>query len=433
MPSHHELLNRLKIPGARSQLSRLYGDDANVIAAQAARYERLIEEQDKRFGTQGQGARFFSAPGRVEVGGNHTDHNHGRVLAAAINLDAIAVANRTSRNAVTVYSQGYKHSFIIDLADLERKDSEKETSSALIRGICRAFREKEYKVGGFNACVTSDVAVGSGLSSSAAFEVLIATILNCLYNDGAIPPNDIALMGLYAENEYFGKPSGLMDQMASAVGGLVSIDFKQPTNPVVKKVDFDLDSCGFDIVVVNTGGSHADLTQHYSSVAEEMKAVAKVLGGEALREFSLEQVIGVLKELREQVGDRAILRAIHFFADNQRVVEQVKALEQGDFKQFLRLVNESGRSSWMLCQNVYPPERSAEQGLSVALATTHQILKGRGACRVHGGGFAGTILAFVPHEITSQYIAKMNHLFGQGAARSLRIRPSGAGEMLAEE
>lgn len=431
MLPHDEILNGLRTGAEKSQLSHLHGNDPNVVAAQLARYERLVEEHKKRFGAEGESVRLFSAPGRVEVGGNHTDHNHGRVLSAAINLDAIAVASPVSGDKVTVYSDGYEHPFVIDLVDLERKASEKQTSGALIRGLCRALQDRGYKVEGFNACVNSNVTVGSGLSSSAAFEVLVATILNCLCNGGAIPARDIALMGQYAENEYFGKPSGLMDQMTSAVGGLVTIDFEDPTDPAVKKVDFDFDTSGFNIVVVGTGASHADLTEHYACVSGEMRAVARVLGGEVLRDFSAEQLMSALKDLRKEVGDRAILRAIHFFGDNRRVSEQVLALEQGDFESFLRLVNKSGRSSWMLLQNVYATERPAEQGVSVALAVTDEILKGKGACRVHGGGFAGTILAFVPHELTAQYTATMDGLFGQAAARSLRIRSSGAGEVMA--
>jgi galactokinase len=261
--------------------------------------------------------------------------------------------------------------------------------------------------------------------------VLIATILNHLFNGGEIPAKDTALMGQYAENRYFGKPSGLMDQMTSAVGGLVTIDFQDPTNPLVRKLDFDFSSCKYDLVVVNTGGSHADLTPHYSAVAAEMKAVAAALGKSVLREVSLEKLLDSVKELRTIVGDRAVLRALHFFADNERVARQVEALATGDVETFLRLVNESGRSSWMLLQNLYAPERPAEQRLSLALAVSEQMLKGRGACRVHGGGFAGTILAFVPQELTPFYTEKMNDLFGDRASQMLRVRSLGAGEVFA--
>ncbi len=430
MASHDELLKLLQTERGRQELSRLYGEDADAIAAQVSRYASLIREHNRHFGEESESVRLFSAPGRVEVGGNHTDHNRGRVLAAAINMDAIAVVSRAPGNVVTVRSEGYAAPFVLDLTDLEKRNAEKESSIALIRGICRAFRDRAYELGGFSACVSSEVAVGSGLSSSAAFEVLIGTILNFLYNNSEISARDIALMGQYAENQYFGKPSGLMDQMTSAVGGLVTIDFADPTQPLVKKVDFDFDSCGFDVVVVNTGGSHADLTQHYSAVAKEMREVAKALGAESLREVSSRQLMNAMKELRGRVGDRAILRAFHFFADNERVSSQVDALERGDFEQFLHLVRESGRSSWMLCQNVYPPERPQEQGLSLALTVTEGILEGKGACRVHGGGFAGTILAFVPRDFTAEYVGKMNDLFGEDAARPLRIRSPGAGEII---
>lgn len=433
MPSHDELLGLLDTEHARGKLSRLYGQDARDIGAQIRRYASLLREHKRRFGEESESVRLFSAPGRVEVGGNHTDHNHGRVLSAAINLDAVAVACRAPGNIATIHSEGHAEPFVVDVSDLEKKDQERESSLALIRGICRAFRDKGYEVGGFNASISSDVAVGSGLSSSAAFEVLIATVLNFLYNNGAISERDIALAGQYAENEYFGKPSGLMDQMTSAVGGLVTIDFGVPTRPLVKKVNFHFDSCEFDIVVVNTGGSHADLTQHYSAVAQEMREVAKALGAEALREVSSQQLMDAVKELRPRVGDRAILRALHFFADNERVAAQVKALERGEFERFLRLVNESGRSSWMLLQNVYAPERPKEQGLSLALAVTEELLKGKGACRVHGGGFAGTILTFVRRDTTRKYLAKMNELFGENAATALRIRSPGAGEIITAE
>ena len=433
MPSHEELLNRLSTDSARKLLSRIYGEDMTLVGEQVLRYERLIAQHEKRFGPKAKDIRLFSAPGRVEVGGNHTDHNHGRVLAAAINLDAIAVASPSADAGITIFSEGYETPFIVDSSDLDRKDSEKGTSFALMRGICRAFRERGYDAGGFNACITSDVTVGSGLSSSAAFEVLVATILNAFYNGSAIPPKEVALAGQYAENHYFGKPSGLMDQMTSAVGGLVTIDFGKPTDPRVRKVDFSFDSCGYDVVVVNTGGSHADLTGHYTSVAEEMRQAARALGAEALREVSPERLIASVKELRTKVGDRAVLRALHFFADNERVIRQVEALEENDFQRFLSLVNESGRSSWMLCQNVYAPERPAEQPVSVALALTDEILAGRGACRVHGGGFAGTILAFVPHDLTAKYTTKMNEVFGPNAAKALRVRPCGAGEIFASK
>jgi galactokinase len=433
MRSHERLLRVIQGEYARRELACLYGDNPHVVAAAASRYADLVKEHARRLGSGESSVRLFTAPGRVEVGGNHTDHNHGRVLSAAVNLDAIAAARRTSDDTVTVLSEGYAQPFVVDLADLETKDSEKGNSIALIRGICRSFRENGLELGGFDACVASDVAVGSGLSSSAAFEVLIATILNVLYNDGSVPPKEIALIGQYAENYYFGKPSGLMDQTTAAVGGLLTIDFQHPDNPSIQKVDFDFDSCGYDLVVANTGDSHADLTEHYASVPHEMKEVAAALGANVLRESSMPQLLNALGDLRPRVGDRAILRAIHFFADHQRVAEQVQALKQGDFQRFLTLVAESGRSSWMFCQNVYAPERPREQGLSLALALAEQILQGRGACRVHGGGFAGTILAFVPQEMTAEFVAKIDGVFGNGAATLLRIRPSGAREILEAE
>lgn len=430
MPSCEEVLNILDTERARQELFRLYLGRSAEVSQQARRFADLVSEYKGYFPTSCDSVRLFSAPGRVEVGGNHTDHSHGRVLAAAVNLDAVAVASRSPDRPITIFSEGYPEPFVLDTDDLYRKEEESGSSLALIRGLCRAFRDKGYSTGGFNAWVSSDVAVGSGLSSSAAFEVLIGTILNSLYNDGKVSPEDVALAGQYAENEYFGKPSGLMDQMTSAVGGLVTIDFADPAHPSVKKVDFEFGSSGFDVVVVNTGGSHADLTQHYSSVAQEMRAVANALGADALRGASAAELMKAVQKLRRTVGDRALLRAIHFFADNERVALQVDALGKADFERFLRLVNDSGRSSWMLLQNVYAPERPEEQSLSLALALTEQILDERGACRVHGGGFAGTILSFVPGDVAAKYVAKMDDVFGGGAARILRIRPVGACEML---
>jgi len=390
------------------------------------RYDQLIAMSTPSFPASAAGdVALFSAPGRIEVGGNHTDHNNGRILAAAINLDTIAAASPTPDGIVTIHSQGYAQPFVVDTNDLALRADEHGGSNALIRGVAAWLRERGFQVGGFRACIRSEVAVGSGLSSSAAFEVLVGTVFNCFYNGGTIAPRDIAMAGRHAENKYFGKPSGLMDQMTSAVGGFVTIDFADPTNPLVRQVQADLTAAGLSLVVTNTGGSHADLTPEYASIPVEMRAAAKALGGQTLREVSAEKAIERAAELRAQVSDRAILRALHFFGDNDRVAEQVAALEKGDVARFLAQVNESGQSSWMLLQNCYVGGRT-EQGVALALALSENILRGRGAWRVHGGGFAGTILACVPNDLLSAYTARMEGVFGKGAAQVLCVRPAGA-------
>jgi galactokinase len=324
-----------------------------------------------------------------------------------------------------VHSEGYDEPFKDDVSLLDVRPDEQGSTNALIRGVAAYLRERGSEVGGFCATVTSDVAVGSGLSSSAAFEVLIGTVFNHFYNEGAIEPPEIALAGRHAENQYFGKPSGLMDQMTSAVGGFVTIDFGKPTDPEVRQVRCDLGASGLSLVVTDTGGSHADLTPEYASVQKEMQAVSRALGAEVLRDASCDQMFARVGELRKQLGDRAILRALHFFQDNARVVDQVAALEAGDIDGFLALVNESGRSSWTQLQNCYVAG-AAEQGVSLALALSRTVLEGRGAWRVHGGGFAGTILAVVPNDLLDRYVTRMDSTFGEGAACVLRVRETGA-------
>lgn len=411
--------------GAHEPLGSLYGDDYDVIETQMERYGRLVEQFARQFPATETGISLFSAPGRTEISGNHTDHNNGRVLAAAINLDTIAVAAPTADGIVTVHSEGYEKPFVVDTRELKARGDEKGTSNALIRGVAARLAERGFGIGGFQACVTSDVAVGSGLSSSAAFEVLIGAILNHFYNGGGIEPREIALAGRHAENHFFGKPSGLMDQMTSAVGGFVMIDFANPTDPQVQQVRFDLEAHGLALVVTNTGGSHADLTPEYASVQREMQAVAKALGAEALRQVSREQLLERLSELRSQVGDRAILRAIHYFEENERVAEQLAALAADDTERFLAMVNASGQSSWTLLQNCYVPG-SVEQGITLGLALSRLVVTASVACRVHGGGFAGTILAVTPQYALSEYVDLMETAFGKGAAQVLRVRQVGA-------
>jgi galactokinase len=419
-PSH--LIDVIQGGGADAALASLYGD-ANL-PRQRTRYAGLLE----RLGVLlpgGREAALFSAPGRTEVGGNHTDHNAGRVLAAAVNLDAIAAAAPRDDGVIRLQAEGDGES-IVDTRLLAPLEGERGTVAALLRGVCAGLAARGHRIGGFDACVTSDVLRGSGLSSSAAFEVLVGAVLNGLYNQGTVDPVTVAQVGQYAENVYFGKPCGLMDQTASSLGGFVTIDFRDAARPIVKKVAFDFSSSGYALVIVDTGGDHADLTPDYAAVRHEMQAVAAALGGQVLRDVSEEQALANIPTLRAQAGDRAILRSFHFFEDDRRVVLQAEALEAGQFDRFLALVIESGRSSWMLLQNCYPPHNARVQGVTLALALSERFLVGRGAWRVHGGGFAGTIQAFVPRELLPGYLAEMGAVFGQDACHELSVRQAGA-------
>lgn len=409
--------------GNNSAFKELYGANEEVLKKQAQRYNSLIEKFKTVFGPINM--MLFSSPGRTEIGGNHTDHNYGRVLAGAVNLDNIAVAATNDTNIVRIESIGYPK-FEVDLTNLSPNKNEYFTSGALVRGISAKLKELGFKIGGFDCCIDGAVPVGSGLSSSASFEVLIGAIINHLFNNGKLDAVQNAIIGQYAENVFFGKPCGLMDQTACAVGGLVTIDFKDPSKPIVKKVNFDFVATGFALVITDTGGNHADLNDEYASLPTDMKAVAAELGAKVLRQVSLEQVLEITPKIREKVGDRAILRAIHFQGDNQRVVDQVVALEKNDFKAFLGMVVDSGYSSYMYNQNIYPVNNIKEQGVSLALALSELVLKGQGAWRVHGGGFAGTIQAFVPQSLLIKYISTLEHVFGKGSCHNLFIRQKGA-------
>lgn len=404
---------------------KLYGDDHSTLQVQNERYFNLIQSFNKTFDAAE--TELFSTPGRTEIGGNHTDHNHGRILAASVNLDSIAVVSKNMDNNVTLYSHGYDDCFAVDLSDLEIKENEHGTTTSLIRGIAARFHQLNYQIGGFNAFISSDVLPGSGLSSSASIEVLIGTILNALYNDNKIDAKELAIIGQYAENQYFGKPCGLMDQTACAVGGVVTIDFKDPQNADVKKVDFDFSETEYRLVIVDTGGNHADLTADYASVPAEMKSVAQLLGKEVIREIDPVEFFKKIPMLRKEVGDRAVLRAIHFLGDNERVVKQVAALESKDLDTFFKLVTDSGNSSFKWLQNIFTTKNVSEQGVSLALAITEDYLAeiGKGACRVHGGGFAGTIQVFLPKDAISVYKEKIETVFGAGSALPLSIRPVG--------
>jgi galactokinase len=424
---HMKTKELLSHPKLRDLFGIIYGENDSTVERQTARYRELLRLFHETFPDDKGAVELFSTPGRTEVGGNHTDHNGGRVLAAAVSLDAVAAARKNDSGIITLYSKGYNEPFRVDIDDMASKPHEKETTTALIRGIAARFVELGYKIGGFDAYITSDVLRGSGLSSSAAVEVLIGTILNALYNEGCIEPEVLAMIGQYAENVYFGKPCGLMDQLACAVGGFVTIDFKEASRPVVRKIDFDFASQDYSLLVVDTGGNHVDLTQDYADVPGEMKSIAQALGKKVLRELSMSHVIERIPELRNKASDRAILRAMHFFADDQRVLKQVRALEEGRFQDFLRLVIESGNSSWRWLQNCYTTQNPSEQGVTLALAVTENFVaqKGRGAYRVHGGGFAGTIQVFLPNDCLDEYIRLIGGIFGDRAVSLLTIRPYG--------
>jgi galactokinase len=416
----------VKINKDNKTLHELYGSNPIDLERHAKRYVYLIHQYTSTFGSAD--LTVFTSPGRTEIGGNHTDHNYGRVLAGAVNLDNVAIASKNDSEIINIQSEGYPK-FEVDLKNLKADKKEQYTSAALVRGICARMKELGYTIGGFNACIDGGVPKGSGLSSSASFEVLIGAIVNELFNNGRMDPIQNAIIGQYSENNYFGKPCGLMDQTACAMGGLITIDFKDPANPVVKKVNFDFVATGFALVITDTGGNHADLNDEYASLPSDMKAVAAELGKKVLREVTLEQIIDIAPNIREKVGDRAILRAIHFQGDNQRVVDEVAALERNDFKAFLGMVVDSGFSSYMYNQNIFPVINVREQGVSLALALSELILKGKGAWRVHGGGFAGTIQAFVPQNLIEKYVTTLEHIYGKGSCHSLFIRPKGAGRV----
>jgi galactokinase len=405
----------------------LYGSDTDELKRHAQRYINLLKQFNSLFGSKE--VEFFSSPGRTEIGGNHTDHNNGRVLAGAVNLDNVAVAAKNNTNVIRIQSEGYPK-FEVDLSSLTPDKNELFTSAALVRGICSRLKELGYIIGGFDACIDGGVPKGSGLSSSASFEVLIGAIISQIFNNGEVDPIQNAIIGQYSENNYFGKPCGLMDQTACAMGGLITIDFADPSKPIVKKVNFDFVATGFALVITDTGGNHADLNEEYASLPSDMKAVAAELGAKVLRQVTLEQVIQIAPKIREKVGDRAILRAIHFQGDNQRVVDQVKALERNDFKAFLNMVIDSGYSSYMYNQNIFPVNNVREQGVSLALVLSELVLKGQGAWRVHGGGFAGTIQAFVPNSLLDKYTGTMEHVYGGNACHKLFIRKQGAGKVI---
>ena len=400
--------------------------DEDVLEYQKERYIKAIESFEELFGEKE--VDIYSAPGRSEIGGNHTDHQYGRVLAASINLDAIAIVAK-KENGIVLKSEGYPM-INVSLADLLPKKEEEGTSAGLIRGVAAKLKEEGYEIGGFEAYVTSDVLNGAGMSSSAAFEVLVGNILSGMYNEGKVSPVLIAQAGQYAENIFFGKPCGLMDQMASSVGNLIFIDFVDVKNPVIKKVDVNFEDFNHSLCIIDTKGSHADLTDEYAAIPEEMKKVAAYFGKEVLREVDKNEFYIHIPEIRKVAGDRAVLRAMHWFEETDRVIDQVNALEQKDFEEFKKLIKASGDSSFKYLQNVYSVKNLSRQEMAVGLAFSDVILKGRGVSRVHGGGFAGTIQAFVPNDIVDIYKKNMEDIFGQNACHVLKIRKYGGMKVL---
>jgi galactokinase len=420
------LLKKFDTGAQEGIFRKMYGNKPGVMEFQTGRYKNLLMEFDSRFPGM-DNISVFSTPGRTEVGGNHTDHNAGRVLAAAIDLDLAAVASPAEDGRIIIHSKGYDE-ISMDTLELDPVDSEKYTSLSLVRGVCARLKELGFAIGGFRAVIDGRVPKGSGLSSSAAFEVMVGSILNHLYNRGGIDLTTQALAAQFAENNYFGKPSGLMDQTACAYGGLVTIDFKDPGDPQIRKLEFNFAAEGYTLMIIDTGGDHSDLNEDYASVEKEMKSVARQLGGKVLREFSRTEILENIGSLRGKVSDRALLRALHFQNDNQRVAEQVQALEAGRIRDFLRLVRESGESSWMLNQNCYSERHIDSQGISLALALTAQVLK-EGAWRVHGGGFAGTVQVFVPEDSLNSYREQVQAVFGQNACHEIFIRPVGTAKL----
>ena len=419
-----QIIQTIREGALDARLCALYGADA--LQAQRQRYTAALESFAARFGGD-RDVTLFSVPGRSELSGNHTDHNRGCVIAAAVDFDIIAVAAKRADSTVCVHSEGFPADTVDISAFTDPVPARFSHSDALIAGVCAGLRARGYATGGFDAYTTSNVPKGSGLSSSAAFENMLGTVENHFYNAGVIDDTVIAQISQYAENAFFGKPCGLMDQLACAVGGVVAIDFADPSAPVIEKLTPDFDAAGYCLCITNTGGNHADLTPDYAAVPAEMRAVANAMGKEVLREVDEEEFLQRLPVLRTRVGDRAILRAMHFFAENRRVAAQREALSRTDLTAFFEGVTASGRSSFCYLQNLYSSQNPAEQGLSLAICLAERFLADKqGACRVHGGGFAGTVQAFVKKNDAKAFCTLMDGVFGKGACTVLRIRAEGA-------
>ncbi len=419
-----ELKNQFLNGNYDELLKDIYLDESKI-EYHKNRYAKSIEKFESLYGEAD--VEIYSAPGRSEISGNHTDHQHGEVLAASINLDAIAIVKKN--DVVRVVSDDYDM-ITISLDDIAKKEEEEGTTIALIKGVLAGLKDRGNAIGGFDAYITSDVLIGAGLSSSAAFETIIGTIVSGLYNDMKVSAVDIAIIGQYAENVYFGKPCGLMDQMACSVGSLVHIDFADKENPIIDPVTFDFTKYGYSLCITDTKGSHADLTHEYAAVPAEMRAAAAVLGKEVLHGTTLNDLLKNADEIREKAGDRAFLRAIHFVTENVRVQNAVVALRAEDFEGFLKMIKASGDSSYKYLQNVYTNQDVQHQNVSVALAVSDAILGGNGVCRVHGGGFAGTIQAFVKDEAVKEYKETLDKVFGTGACEVLKIRKYGGMKVL---
>ena len=413
-----KLLNTIATGALDERLRTLYG------TADHARAERIAAAFADRFPAHVDEAALFSAPGRTEIGGNHTDHQHGRVLCGSVDLDMLACAAPNGTDAIHVFSEGYGE-VCVNLKNLNPVESEKDSTAALVRGVAAGVVALGYEISGFDAYVHSAVLAGSGLSSSAAFEVLVGVILNRFFCHDALDAITIAKISQMAERDYYGKPCGLMDQMGSAVGGAVAIDFADPANPIVARPGYDFDASGHALCIIDTGSSHDDLTDDYAAVAAEMRAVAAVFGKAVLREVPEELFRENIASVREQCGDRAVLRARHFYSDDRRAAAEADALREGDFDRFLALVNESGLSSVCDLQNIWSPAHPARQSVSLALSIGRELLGGRGAIRVHGGGFAGTVQAFVPEDLLAGFRDGIEAVFGEGKCHILRIRPLG--------
>ncbi len=418
-----DTIKLLETDQSKKLMTALYG--AEEVDKNIERYQKLVRSYENKF-ADGH-IMLFSSPGRTEISGNHTDHNHGKVLAGSINLDCVGVAAKNNSSKVHIISETYNQDFVIDLNDLAPSEKKSGTID-LVKGLLQGFKEDGYEIGGFNAYITSNVIGAAGVSSSAAFEMLLCSILNTFFNESRMDTVAYAHIGKYSENVYWDKASGLLDQMACAVGGLITIDFLEPSEPVVEKIDFDFSSQNHSLIIVNTGKGHADLSADYSSVPIEMKKVAEFFGKEYCSQITEEQVIDQLAEVREFAGDRSVLRALHFFEENKRVEAEVAALKENRFDDFLKNITESGNSSWKWLQNCFTNSSFQEQGITIALALTELFIKekGCGACRVHGGGFAGVIMAMLPNHIVDEYVTYIEKALGEGNAYKMSIRPYGA-------
>lgn len=417
-----ELIKNKKID---DKFDCIYGGDKNSIEEAYLRLSSVLEHFQKIEKIEkSDNVRIFSASGRTELSGNHTDHNNGCVLTASINLDKLALVSKRDDNKIIIYTDSLNNVDSVDINNLEADKKEYGKSTALIRGVCAGLVNFGYKIGGFTAYVNNKVLMGSGLSSSASFESLIGEILNALYNDDKIEKTKIALIGQYSENVYFGKPCGLMDQMGCSLGGIISIDFKNPENPTIEKVEYDFEKLGYALMIVDAHGDHSSLTGEYSAIREEMNSIAKYFSKEVCRDIDKEELISNASKIREKIGDRALMRAYHFITENERVVNQIASLKNNDIKKYLNLMNESGLSSFMYLQNCFSITSSKNMGVALALMITKDFLKGDGACRVHGGGFAGTIQALIPLNRVEEYIKLMDFVFGDKSAIKIKIRQS---------